>query len=64
MTTKAQARATEKYQKENTKLMTIRLNRKTDADIIAKLEQVESKQGYIKDLIRKDLNYVGNKWAK
>ncbi len=31
------------------------LNRKTDADIIAKLETVSSKQGYIKRLIREDI---------
>lgn len=55
MTTEAQARATKKYQAKNTKMMTIRLNLNTDADIIAKLESVESKQGYIKELIRKDM---------
>lgn len=54
-TTEAQIRATKKYQEKNTRLMTIRLNLNTDADIIAKLEQVESKQGYIKELIRKDM---------
>ena len=31
------------------------LNRKTDADILQKLSEVESKQGYIKELIRKDI---------
>ena len=31
------------------------LNRKTDADILQKLSEVENKQGYIKDLIRKDI---------
>lgn len=55
MTTEAQIRATKKYQEKNTRLMTIRLNLNTDADIIAKLETVESKQGYIKKLIRKDM---------
>lgn len=54
-TTEAQARASKKYQEKNTRLMTIRLNLNTDADIIAKLESVESKQGYIKELIRKDM---------
>lgn len=53
--TKAQLRATAKYQKENTRLYTLRLNLNTDADIIAKLEQVESMSGYIKKLIRQDI---------
>lgn len=55
MTTEAQIRATKKYQEKNTRLMSIRLNLNTDADIIAKLESVDSKQGYIKELIRKDM---------
>ena len=52
---KAQARASKKYDKENTKQITMKLNLKTDADILKKLEQVPSKQGYIKKLIRKDM---------
>lgn len=54
-TTEAQARATKKYQKNNTRMFTIRLNLNTDADIIRRLEEVDSKQGYIKELIRKDM---------
>ena len=45
----------ERYNRKNTKLLQIRLNKNTDADIMAKLEQVESKAGYIKALIRADL---------
>jgi hypothetical protein len=33
----------------------LRLNKKTDADCINKLESVENKQGYIKNLIRDDM---------
>ena len=55
-TTEAQARATAKYQKSNTKLYTIRLNLNTDADVIEKLGKVDSKQGYIKALIRNDIS--------
>ena len=55
MTTKAQTEAVKRYQERNTRLMSIRLNLNTDADIIRRLEQVESKQGYIKELIRKDM---------
>ena len=41
---------------EKTRRMSLKFNMKTDADIIQKLEEVESKQGYIKELIRKDIN--------
>lgn len=40
----------------NTTLITIRLNHRTDADIIQHLSQLENKQGYLKELIRKDLS--------
>lgn len=53
--TKAQLKATAKYQKANTRMFTLRLNINTDMDIINKLEQVENKQGYIKQLIRTDI---------
>ena len=47
--------AKKKWVKEHTTVYRMKLNHKTDADIIKKLESVESKQGYIKDLIRKDI---------
>lgn len=59
MTTEAQARATAKYDKENTVRLSLKLNLKTDSDILAKLESVESKQGYIKALIREDIERDG-----
>lgn len=55
-TTEAQKKATAKYDAENTIRVVMKLNKKTDSDILKKLEEVESKQGYIKKLIRKDLN--------
>lgn len=45
----------EKYDAENTKRFGLKLNLKYDEDIIQKLESVESKQTYIKSLIRADL---------
>lgn len=33
----------------------LKLNRATDADILARLESVENKQGYVKSLIRADI---------
>ena len=37
----------------------LRLNKNTDADIITKLETVGSKMGYIKALIRADIERNG-----
>lgn len=56
MATEAQKKAKAKYDKANTKQIMLKLNLKTDADILDQLDSVENKQGYIKDLIRKDLN--------
>ena len=41
-------RAQEKYDRVNTVHITLKLNRKTDADIIAMLEGEGNKQGFIK----------------
>lgn len=57
MKTPAEIRAINKYNKANTKICPVRLNYNTDKDIIEKLESVESKQGYIKELIRKDITH-------
>lgn len=51
----AQLRAQDKYDKANTVKILLKLNKKTDADVLARLEEVESKQGYIKRLIREDI---------
>ena len=54
-TSKAQLRAQAKYDKENTVQLKLKLNKKTDSDIIKRLSEVDSKQGYIKELIRADI---------
>ena len=51
----AQKRAVRKYEDQNTKQYHLKLNLKTDADIIDRLAQQESAQGYIKRLIREDM---------
>ncbi|MBP3890780.1 MAG: hypothetical protein J6D29_01265 [Solobacterium sp.] len=43
------------WQKENYKRIYLKLNYHKDADIIAFLEDKESKNAYIKELIRKDM---------
>lgn len=45
-----------RYDAVNTKQYRLKLNLRLDADIIDRLDAVESKQGYIKGLIRKDLS--------
>ncbi len=44
-----------KYDKTHCKGIHLKLNLRTDADIISKLESVSNKQGYLKDLVRRDL---------
>lgn len=48
-------RAVNKYNATHTKQVILRLNLKTDADILAHLAQQASVQGYIKELIRQDI---------
>ena len=56
MTSEAQKRASIKYDKANTKQILLKLNKNTDADILDRLDQVDNMQGYIKELIRKDIS--------
>lgn len=56
MASKAHIRAQAKYDKANTKGIYLKFNLQTDADILARLEEVENKQGYIKELIREDMS--------
>lgn len=51
----AHVAAAVKYNSKNVKQIKLNLNLKTDADIIKALEAVSNKQGYIKELIRKDM---------
>lgn len=47
--------AKKKYAAENIRQIKFELNKKTDADILKKLDSVPNKQGYIKALIRADI---------
>lgn len=55
MATEALLRAMAKYDRENTLQIHLKLNKKNDQDIIQRLESAGNKQGYIKELIRKDI---------
>ena len=43
------------WDKQNTKMIHVKLNFNTDSDIIDQLEKQPSKMGYIKQLIRDDI---------
>lgn len=52
----AHVRAANKYNEANIKQYVLKLNVKTDQDIITALDSIEgSRQGYIKQLIRDDI---------
>lgn len=57
MNKKSEAQA--RYDSANTIRVSLKLNKKTDADIIKKLGEQESKQGYIKRLITEDIQATG-----
>ena len=43
------------YEKNNCTRVSIKLGNKTDADIIERLNKQDNKQGYVKELIRRDI---------
>ena len=56
MTENKRSRASAKYDANNTKQVKMKLNIRTDKDILDWLDAQESVQGYIKRLIRDDIN--------
>lgn len=55
----AETEAHKAWTKANTQFVGIRLNNNLDADIIRKLKDQPSIQGYIKALIREDIKKAG-----
>jgi hypothetical protein len=51
----ADSQAKRDWMKENTTVITIKLNHRTDADILERLTSVDNRSGYIKQLIREDI---------
>ena len=43
------------YEKENLRQIRLKINRKTEPDLLAWVEKQENVQGYIKELIRRDM---------
>lgn len=48
------------FQKDNIKQIKFNFNKVNDKDILDHLAKQENRQGYIKDLIRKDINKATN----
>ena len=55
MTSDARKRAVAKYDAKMTKQIKLKLNLRSDHDILERLEEVGNMQGYIKRLIREDI---------
>lgn len=49
---------TKVYDQNNTKKVSLKLNVKTDEDIINYLDSVDNKQGTLKRLIREEINRI------
>lgn len=56
MATEALKRAIKKYDAANTVQVHLKLNKKTDSDIITLLRSKKNVTGYVKRLIREDMN--------
>ena len=56
---KAQRLVNNNYKKRAYKCMAFRFHNENDADVIAKLNSVDNKLGYIKRLIREDIEKNG-----
>ena len=48
------------YDQQNTVKITMKLNIKTDADILSLIQSKENKQGYLKELLRNDLDRISS----
>ena len=55
MNNNSRSKASSKYNREKTISFTIRLNKKTDADIITALESVTNRNALIKKLLRQEI---------
>ena len=56
MAKKADSEAKARWDAANTRQIKMKLNLRTDADILRRLDEVRSIQGYIKPLIRQDID--------
>ena len=59
MVSEAKRKTNMDYDRKNTKLIGMKLNKNTDADILDHLAKQENIQGYLKKLIRDDMTKGG-----
>lgn len=59
MVSESQKRSARKYQKNNTKLISVRVNKKLEPKLLEWLESKPSMGGYILDLVREDMEKEG-----
>lgn len=59
MVSEKRKQAQAQWDKENTCMYTLKLNKHTDAELIEQLDKQPSKAGYIKQLIRDDIKKTG-----
>lgn len=55
MVSESQKRSAREYQKNNTKLISVRVNKKLEPEVLEWLESKPSMGGYILELIREDM---------
>ena len=55
MVSESQKRSAKKYQKNNTKLISVRVNKKLEPQLLEWLESKPSMGGYMLDLVRADM---------
>ena len=55
MVSESQKRSAEKYQKNNTKLISVRVNKKLEPELLNWLESKPSMGGYMLELVRADI---------
>lgn len=49
-----------KYERENLLRVMVKFNRKTEPELVERVEQEESKAGYLKRLVKEDIEREGN----
>ncbi len=52
--------ANNKYQRENLLRVTVPFNRKHEPELVEKMEEQENKAGYLKRLVKEDIERDGN----
>lgn len=61
MASEAQRKAVAKYDAANTVQFKIKLNKTSDKEMIEFLKSLDNRQGYLKDLIKADMQKNGKK---